>query len=544
MLEGLLILVVLMLIAIAVLLCVLLYLVLRMDLLPVLDACRDVRSHMATADAVHAADTTVLDAIRADIAATTAVRERLDRLESATNAIPANAAAFMQRAIDPYRIELHSFRKEMDQQAQQLREELLKMTTESAKRTREEVSTNMGTFTSSQRQQLDGVLQQLHSLMDSNDKRLGEIRSTLEGRLRNLQEDNAKNLTEMRQTVKENLTEMRQTVDEKLQGTLERRLGESFQQVVEQLRAVDRGVGEMQTLVASVGDLRRILSNVKSRGMWGETQLARMLEDIFTRDQYVTNVSTKFANERVEFAIRLPGTGKDADEIVLLPIDSKFPTEDYQRLIEAQEKGDSREAEEHAKKLENRITACAEDISKKYRNPPKTTDFAIMFLPTEGLFAEVLRRPGLAARIQKNLKVVIAGPSTLWAILMGLQMGFATLRIERRSSEVLSTLQKVKQEFGEFSKFLRMIDDKLRDTSSKVKLAIRKTDGIETVLRHAGKSPVEFSQGNLFVEPHIELPIDDNQGLQKLQPPPSHSPSAGSAQTIDGPAKRGDSLFT
>ena len=231
----------------------------------------------------------------------------------------------------------------------------------------------------------------MKKLTESNEKRLDKVRTTFEEKLKAIQDDNAKQLEQMRQTV-----------DEKLQGTLEKRLGESFKLVSERLEAVHKGLGEMQTLATGVGDLKRVLTNVKARGTWGEVQLGAMLEQVLMPDQYGTNVATKGDGERVEFAIKLPGRGENKDDIVWLPIDAKFPTEDYQRLVEAQEQGDAEAAEAAGKQLENRIKGCAEDICDKYLCPPKTTDFGILFLPTEGLFAEVVRRPGLAEACSAN----------------------------------------------------------------------------------------------------------------------------------------------
>ena len=330
-------------------------------------------------------------------------------------------------------------------------DEMRQETTTSIQKSREEVTIALKTFnesvgktisdfTTSQQRQLSSVLEQLKTLTDSNEKRLDKVRETLEQKLKAMQDDNAKQLEEMRKTV-----------DEKLHDTLEKRLGESFKLVSDRLDAVHKGLGEMQNLATGVGDLKRVLTNVKARGTWGEVQLGRMLEEVLTPDQYGTNVATKGDNERVEFAIKLPGRGDDKDEIVWLPIDAKFPTEDYQRLVEAQEQGDVAAMETASKQLEARIKGCANDICSKYLSPPKTTDFGILFLPTEGLFAEVVRRPGLAEAIQRNHRVVIAGPTTLWSILNSLQIGFRTMAIQQRSSEVWNLLAAVKTEFGKYA---------------------------------------------------------------------------------------------
>ena len=258
---------------------------------------------------------------------------------------------------------------------------------------RDEFSRNRTESTTAAQQSRDAVDTSLKNVGDSLDRRLGAMRETIEARLGTIQSENAKKLDEMRQTV-----------DEKLQGTLEKRLGESFKLVSERLEQVYKGLGEMQTLAVGVGDLKRVLTNVKARGTWGEVQLERMLEQVLCPEQYDKNVATKDGGERVEFAIKLPGRGDDKAEIVWLPIDAKFPIEDYQRLQDAQEKGDAELAEAAAKQLEIRIKGCAGDICEKYLNPPKTTDFGILFLPTEGLFAEVVRRPGLPDLLQAEIQ--------------------------------------------------------------------------------------------------------------------------------------------
>jgi DNA recombination protein RmuC len=328
----------------------------------------------------------------------------------------------------------------------------------------------------------------LKNVGDSLDQRLGAMRETIESRLGKIQEENTKKLDEMRQTV-----------DEKLQGTLEKRLGESFKLVSERLEQVYKGLGEMQSLAVGVGDLKRVLTNVKARGTWGEVQLERMLEQVLCPEQYDKNVATKDGGERVEFAIKLPGRG-DKDEIVWLPIDAKFPIEDYQRLQDAQEKGDAELAEAAGKQLEIRIKGCAGDICDKYLNPPKTTDFGILFLPTEGLFAEVVRRPGLAELIQRDCKVVIAGPTTLWSILNSLQMGFRTLAIQQRSSEVWNLLAAVKTEFGKYGDVLAGVQKKLQEAANKVEDVGKRSRAIGRKLRDVQELPVADAQKVLMLE--------------------------------------------
>ena len=272
------------------------------------------------------------------------------------------------------------------------------------------------------------LTQQLAQVTEANDRRFAEVRATIEQRLKDIEANNSTKLEEMRRTV-----------DEKLHATLEQRLGESFKLVSDRLEQVHRGLGEMQTLAAGVGDLKKVLTNVKTRGTWGEVQLEALLEQLLTADQYAKNVATvPKSADRVEFAIKLPGraSADGAAAPVWLPIDAKFPREDYERLIEAQERADPVAVEEASRALEARIRAEARTIAEKYVAPPHTTDFALLFLPTEGLYAEILRRPGLTDLLQREYRVTIAGPTTLTALLNSLQMGFRTLAIEKRSSEV------------------------------------------------------------------------------------------------------------
>jgi DNA recombination protein RmuC len=302
-----------------------------------------------------------------------------------------------------------------------------------------------------------GLREELRALSDSNERRLEALRGTVDARLERLQEESAKKLDLMRQTV-----------DEKLQGTLERRLNESFRLVSERLEAVQRGLGEMRTLAAGVGDLKKVLTNVKTRGTFGEVQLGALLEQLLAPEQYVRNAAPrKDGGERVEYAVRLPGPEDGAGD-VLLPIDAKFPLEDHHRLVEAAERGDSDAVEAASRALEVRIRACARDIHDKYLAPPRTTDFGILFLPTEGLYAEVLRRPGLAESLHRDHKVTLAGPTTLAALLNSLQMGFRTLAIQRRSSEVWRVLGAVKLEFGKFGDVIDKVEKKLSEASTQL----------------------------------------------------------------------------
>lgn len=296
-------------------------------------------------------------------------------------------------------------------------------------------------------------------------------------------------LEKLRQGNEAKLEKMRETVDEKLQGTLEKRLGESFAIVSTRLEEVQKGLGEMQNLASDVGGLKRVLTNVKSRGGWGEVQLQRQLEDLLTSDQYDVNVAIKpDTGERVEFAVRLPGRDEDGTP-VYLPIDSKLPQEDYERLLDAQERGDKTEIDDAGKALERAIVEQAKIIAKKYIEPPHTTDFAIMYLPTEGLFAEVVRRPGLASKLYSDHRVSIAGPTTLASLLNSLQMGFRTLAIEKRSSEVWQVLAAAKEEFRKYGQVWAKLGRQLATAQNTVAEAGRRTRAVERKLRGV-ESPV------------------------------------------------------
>ncbi|HSI02835.1 MAG: DNA recombination protein RmuC [Myxococcota bacterium] len=302
-----------------------------------------------------------------------------------------------------------------------------------------------------------------------------QLTSLVDERMRTMQEDNGLRLEQMRATV-----------DEKLQGTLEKRLGESFKLVSERLEQVHKGLGEMQNLAAGVGDLRKVLTNVKTRGTWGEVQLGNLLEQIMTPEQYGTNVATvPGSRERVEFAIRMPGQ----DDTTWLPIDSKFPQEDYQRLVEASERGDAAGVEQSTKALEACAKRCAAAIRDKYVMSPHTTDFGLMFVPTEGLYAELVRRPGLADVLQRDYRVLLVGPMTLAALLNSLQMGFRTLALQKRSSEVWTVLGAVKSEFGRFSDVLTKVQKKLTEASNTIDDAAVRTRAMEKTLKNVDQLP-------------------------------------------------------
>ena len=386
--------------------------------------------------------------------------------------------------------------KGLERLERELREELARGRREDAEeafRDREEraqsatllgqaVTTQVGQFGSAQSERLEAFARELNRFSLGLDERFERLKMTVEGRLTAIQADNAGKLEEMRRTV-----------DEKLHATLEQRLGESFKLVSERLEQVHRGLGEMQTLAAGVGDLKRVLTNVKTRGTWGEVQLSALLEQLLTADQFAANVATRpDSGERVDFAIRLPGKGDGA--VVWLPIDAKFPIEDYQRLIDAQERGEAALVEEASKAIEVRLKAEARSIRDKYVAPPHTTDFALLYLPTEGLYAEALRRPGLADTLQRDFRVSLTGPTTLAALLNSLQMGFRTLAIEQRSAEVWAVLGAVKTEFGKFGEALAHTRKKLDEASNSISKAETRTRQLSRRLREVEALPVGESE--------------------------------------------------
>jgi DNA recombination protein RmuC len=360
---------------------------------------------------------------------------------------------------------------------------------ENAKQLRDETGGSLKNFG-------DTVVKTLGEMMQLQKAELVEIRSTIDGRLSSIQTENEKKLDQMRQTV-----------DEKLQGTLETRLGESFKQVSDRLEQVYKGLGEMQSLAAGVGDLKRVLTNVKTRGTWGEVQLGALLEQILAADQYSQNVATTGTGERVEFAIKLPGRD-GAGSPVWLPIDAKFPVEDYQRLVDASEKGDVDAIDKAIRQLESTLKNCAKTLSDKYIFPPSTTDFGILFLSTEGLYAEAMRRPGLVEFIQREYRVVLTGPSTLAALLNSFQMGFRTLAIQKRSSEVWELLGVVKTEFGKYADVLAKVKKKLNEAQSTIDKAETRTRVIQRKLRDvegAENTPALLEDGDAETDPLQEL---------------------------------------
>ncbi len=340
------------------------------------------------------------------------------------------------------------------------------------------LSTQVGQFGASQAERLEAFARELNRFSLGLDERFERLKIAVEGRLTAMQADNAAKLEEMRRTV-----------DEKLHATLEQRLGQSFKLVSDRLEQVHRGLGEMQTLAAGVGDLKRVLTNVKTRGTWGEVQLAALLEQLLTAEQFSANVITRpGSNERVDFAIRLPGKGDGA--VVWLPIDAKFPIEDYQRLLDAQDRCEPALVEEAARAIESRLKGEAKSIHEKYVSPPHTTDFAMLYLPIEGLYAEALRRPGLAEALQRDYRVSLAGPTTLAALLNSLQMGFRTLAIEQRSAEVWAVLGAVKTEFGKFGEALAHTKKKLDEASNSISKAETRTRQLSRRLKEVEALPV------------------------------------------------------
>lgn len=381
--------------------------------------------------------------------------------------------------------ELHQIRVENDKTNSNLRVEV----SNQIKILGDSISGRMNDVSYSLKEQLSIFTKEIQRLTANFDNRLEILTSKIETNLKELQKDNNKKLEEMRVTV-----------DEKLHSTLEKRLNDSFSIVSKRLEEVHKGLGEMQTLATGVGDLKKVLNNVKVRGIWGEMQLKTLIEQVLTPEQYAENISVKKGSrEAVEFAIKLPGKNDLKEDIVYLPIDSKFPLDDFQNLIEAQENGDKVKIEEHRKALETRIKNEAKSISSKYIDPPATTDFAILFLPIEGLYAEVLRINGLLDFIQREYRVVITGPANFMALLNSLQMGFRTFAIQKRSSEVWRLLGLVKNEFVKFGDVLDKTQQKLDLASKELSEASKRSRSIERKLQNVQDIPIIDS-----VQPDIE----------------------------------------
>ena len=324
----------------------------------------------------------------------------------------------------------------------------------------------------------------LKSFSDSVEQKMTAVGQVVDEKLKQIQEDNTRQLDRMRETV-----------DEKLHSTLEKRLGEAFKQVSERLEQVHQGLGDMRNLAADVGDLRKVLTNVKTRGTWGEVQLGALLEEILSPEQYAKNVKIKEnSSELVEFAIKLPGKDDSPADHVLIPVDAKFPVEDYQRLLDAQEKADTTAADDAVRQLEASIKKAAKDISQKYIAPPRTTDFGIMFLPAEGLYAEVIRRTALVQMLQREYHIVITGPTTFAALLNSLQMGFRALAIQKRSSEVWKVLGEVKSAFGRFGDTLDAVHKRLEQAANSVDDARKKSKTIQNKLRAVEYYPAHLTK--------------------------------------------------
>ena len=428
------------------------------------------------------------------------------------------------------RKELQDLRVQLQSGHERLERELRREIAESSQGARQELTQNLATFqqtltqqgaeaTRTQNTQIDAFGQQLtllqkslsdtlatqlSGLSESNAQRMSEVRQTLEAQLAQLQSTNSAKLDEMRATV-----------DEKLQTTLQARLGESFKQVADRLEQVHKGLGEMQTLAQGVGDLKHLLTNVKTRGIFGEAQLASLLEQVFVPDQYAVQVATRPGSKNVvDFAIKLPGKS-DTGEPLWLPIDAKFPNEDYERLLDAQGRADVAGAETAGKALELRIRLEAKSMVEKYVEPPYTTDFAILFLPTEGLYAEVLRRPGLMESLQRDHRVTLAGPTTLLAMLSSLQMGFRTLALEKRSSEVWQVLGAVKTEFEKFGGVLAKVKSQTQTVLNTLDNAETRSRAMSRVLKKVDALPDAQAQSLIPSDKdfdRLEAEVDGDAG--------------------------------
>ncbi|MGB1446725.1 MAG: DNA recombination protein RmuC [Arenicellales bacterium] len=385
------------------------------------------------------------------------------------------ARASSNNAEQAVRAELRDGREEAAKRSHELREEV----SGSLDKTAQTLSTTVGQLGNVQKQQLESVTTQVQALVETNQQRLEGLRATI-----------SEQLGEMREANEKKLEEMRRTVDEKLQGTLEKRLGESFQQVREQLDAVHKGLGQMQSLATGVGDLKNVLTNVKARGTWAEYQLEAILEQVLTPEQFDRNVATREnSSERVEFAIRLPGRSDDPNDCVWLPIDSKFPQEDYIRLTEAAQSADTEAVAQSTRELMRSVKQSAKTIADKYLNPPHTTDFAVLYLPTEGLYAEVLRQPGMVSQLQQDYRVVVSGPTTIAALLNSLRLGFRSLAIEQQASEVWQVLAAVKTEFGKFGEVLDKVKKQLATASNTIDQTQTRTRAMARQLRKVEQLP-------------------------------------------------------
>ena len=417
-------------------------------------------------------------------------KDQLDIFSKQLTALTASNEDKLGKMTQTVEEKLRLLQEQINCNAKENRDELSK----SLKSFEDRFAVNVKEFNELQKQKFNDLSNKQTELIQSTEMKLDRMREIIEARLKLIQDDNS-----------EKLEKMRATVDEKLHKTLEERLSQSFKIVSERLELVHKGLGEMQTLAVGVGDLKKVLSNVKTRGILGEIQLGNILEQILTPEQYSRNVATrKGSRDHVEFAVKLPGKD-DSGEVVYLPVDSKFPLENYHSLVNAYEHGDLAAIEEASKLLESNIKKCAKDIRDKYIDPPNTTDFGILFLPIEGLYAEVVRRPALLEVLQREYKIMIAGPTTLSAFLNSLQMGFRTLAIEKRSSEVWKILGAIKTEFEIFGKVLTKAQEKINQASHEIDdLVGKRTRKIQSKLKSVQEMPVLESKLYLFDETDSE----------------------------------------
>jgi len=407
--------------------------------------------------------------VRRSLAGQAALGARLEALRDGQERTDRALRDTQERADRFLRDEMERLRAEVQKQAQYERME----TAGALKGFGDSLQARLSEMAGLQNDQMTAFSQQITLMTSGNDRKMEEIRQVIDAKLEQIRTDNSRQLDLMRETV-----------GEKLQNTLEKRLGDSFRQVSERLEQVHQGLGDMRNLAAGVGDLKKVLTNVKSRGTWGEVQLGALLEEILSPEQYLANVQIKeTGTDFVEFAIKLPGQGDSPADAVLIPVDAKFPMEDYSRLRDAQERSDASAAEDALRQLETSVKKAARDISTKYISPPRTTDFGIMFLPSEGLYAEVIRRTALVSHLQRDYRIIVSGPSTFAAFLNSLQMGFRTLAIQKRSGEVWQVLGEVKTAFNRFGDSLDAVRKRLDQASSSVEDAQKKTRTLDQELR-------------------------------------------------------------
>ncbi len=452
------------------------------------------------------------------------LKEKLIKIDSDLSRIDPLIRDEFGRSRDESQKAFRENREELNSSFKFLGDNLTKTVTDlsSAQKSQFEIfSKQLKDFNDLQKQKFDDLVNRQESIKRETEEKLKEIRETVEGKLKSIQDENNKKLEEMRKTV-----------DEKLQETVEKRFNESFKLISERLEQVHKGLGEMQTLASGVGDLKKILTDVKIRGNLGEIQLGRILEQILSPDQYEKNAIVKEGSqEKVDYAIKLPDKNND-NKFLLLPIDSKFPIEDYQRLIDAyNDTAKSRDIEAIAKQLENSVKQNAKSIKEKYINPPVTTDFAIMFVPTEGLYAEILRRTGLFEDLQRNYKVTVVGPTNLVAFLSSLQMGFKTLAIEKRSSEVWELLGAVKTQFAKFGEALEKTKKKLQEATNEIERAGNRSKDIEKKLRMVQELPK--NQTVALLGEAIEIEQDNNTDEIKAQLPTAVWRNGGYSASYD-----------